>query len=130
MATELVILLLAVLLAVAHLSLYAVVGNLQLGVGYTAGPRDEPPTGLSLHGRRLKRSYENYLETLPWFAIALVVAHLAGKADATVHLCGWVYLVARVAYIPAYVAGIPFLRSAVWAVATAMILIITLRTLL
>ncbi|MEO1207351.1 MAG: MAPEG family protein [Pseudomonadota bacterium] len=130
MATELVQLLLAVLLAFAHFAVYGVVANIQLGVTYTAGPRDEPPKGLSTNAHRLKRSYENYLETLPWFAIAVVVANLSGKADQTVHAYAWIYLAARIIYVPAYIVDIPYTRSAVWSVATLMILLITIHGLL
>ena len=130
MALELVQLLLAVLLAFAHFTGYAVVANKELGVGYTTGPRDTPPDALSKRGKRLKRSYENYLETLPWFAIAVVVTHLAGKADGWVHAFAWIYLTARILYIPAYLTDVPYVRSAVWTVATSMILLITLRAFL
>lgn len=129
MAVELTQLLFAVLLAFGHLVVYGVVANLELGVGYTAGPRDEPPTGLSMRAQRIGRAFSNYLETLPWFAIAVIVAHLGQRIDDVVITCGWVYLVARVLYLPIYVIDIPYTRSAVWAVATGAILTIVIRTL-
>ncbi|MEM8878548.1 MAG: MAPEG family protein [Pseudomonadota bacterium] len=130
MTPDLVALLCAVLLAAVQLALYAVPGNLDLGVKYTAGPRDEPPDGLSVTTKRIKRAYENHLETLPWFAIAVLVAHMTGQADGVTAAASWTYLAGRVMYIPLYVFGVPFLRSAVWAVATGAILTIVLRTLL
>lgn len=129
MPTELLQLSLAVLLAFVQLTLYAVKGNLDLGVGYTAGPRDTAPEGASTTCLRLKRAYENHLETLPWFAIAVLVAHLTNTADTIVIASGWAYLAARALYVPAYVSGIPFLRSVIWAAATLAILVITLRPL-
>ena len=103
---------------------------MELGTGYTAGPRDEPPRGLSKFCARLKRAYENHNETLPWFIGAVLAVHLAGKADATALLAGWTYLGARVLYLPAYVAGIPWLRSIIWGVATTAIFVIVFRALI
>ncbi|MEM6666571.1 MAG: MAPEG family protein [Pseudomonadota bacterium] len=129
MTPDLLVLLLAVLLAFLQLVLYAVPGNLELGVRYTAGPRDAPPV-LGTRTARIKRAYENHLETLPWFAIAVLVAHLTGKADGATATAAWVYLGARVAYVPLYVLGVPYLRSAVWAVALFAILFIVLKALI
>jgi len=129
-ATELEQLLYAVLLAVAHLVAFGVVANWQLGVRYTAGPRDAAPgEDLSPAGGRLGRAFNNYLETLPWFAIAVIAAHLAERVDSTTIVAGWVYLGARVIYLPAYVVDIPYLRSLIWMVATFAILTIVFRTL-
>ncbi|MEL6372906.1 MAG: MAPEG family protein [Pseudomonadota bacterium] len=127
MPTELMQPVLAVLLAFAHLVVYALIANAQVGTAYLAGPRDTPNTGLSIGAARMKRAFENHLQTLPWFAIVMVVAHLSKQVDDTVITCGWIYLAARVLYIPAYVVHIPLVRSAVWAIATGMIIIIAVR---
>jgi uncharacterized MAPEG superfamily protein len=127
---ELLILLLAVLLAFVQLILYAIPGNLELGPKYTAGPRDEPPSGLSVRTQRIKRAYENHIETLPWFAIVVLVAHLTDQTDSITTIAAWTYLAARIAYIPLYVFGVFALRSVVWAIAFFAILTILLRTLL
>ena len=131
MATELQQLLLAVLLGAGYMLVYGVIANLELGVKYTAGPRDTLPEGLSVTGRRAGRALANYLETLPWFAIAMMVAHLAQKVDGVIITAGWVYLAARVLYLPAYLfIEIPFLRSIVWGVGLFAIMTIVIRILL
>ena len=130
MSPELFVLLLAVALAIAQLILYAVPGNLELGARYTAGPRDTPPHGHSVRSARIKRAYDNHLETLPWFAIVVIVAYLTNKTDAVTTAAAWTYLVARIAYIPLYVFGVFALRSLVWAVAFFAIITILVRTLL
>ena len=129
MTTDLAMLLLAVVLAFAQLVAFAIIGNLEVGPRYTGGPRDEPMPPLSPLCGRLKRAYENHLETLPWFAIAVIVTHLAGRADAVTAGASIAYLAARVAYVPAYVSGVPYLRSAIWTVATAAILVIVIKAL-
>ena len=130
MAVELQQLLLAVLLAAAQLGIFAIVANIQLGTRYTAGPRDSEPVGLSVSAQRMRRAFANHLETLPWFAIAVITGHLAGKVDAVTIGAGWVYLAARALYMPAYVIDVPLTRSIIWTIATASILTIVVRTLI
>lgn len=121
----------ALLLAALHLTLYAILANVEIGPDYTAGPRDRPPPEpMSATLARLGRAWENCNETLPWFAVAMFAAHLGGKVDASVIAAGWTYLAARVVYLPVYVFGIPYLRSAVWSVATGAILFIAIVSLL
>jgi uncharacterized MAPEG superfamily protein len=129
MTPELQVLLYAVLLAAVQLGLYAIPGNRELGIKYTAGPRDAAPDGLSVRTARIKRAYENHLETLPWFAIAVLVAHATGQGDGVTAFASWTYLTARVIYVPLYVFGVFMLRSVAWAIATGAILVIVLRTL-
>ena len=128
MTTDLTMLVFACLLALVQMLLYAVPGVRQLGMGYALGPRDD---GFKITGiaGRLQRAYLNHLETLPLFAIVVLVAHVAGKADATTAFASQLYLGARIAYVPAYASGIPWLRSIVWGVALAGILIILFKAL-
>ena len=105
----------AVLLAAVQLVLYAVPANLQLGPDYTAGPRDERRDLGGIAGR-LHRAFLNHVEGLVLFTGAVVVV-VVGHASGPATEAGAVtYLAARVLYVPAYVSGIPYLRSAIWAV--------------
>ncbi|MBV6656832.1 MAG: MAPEG family protein [Devosiaceae bacterium] len=131
MTPELLVLLLAVILAVIQLAFYAVPANMELESGYAAGPRDRPPaTQLSDRTRRAKRAYENHLETLPWFAIVVIVAHLTGQTSAVTAIAARVYLGARIAYVPLYLFGVFGLRSLAWLIATLAILTILVGTLI
>ncbi len=123
MTMELHILVYAALLALAQLILFAIPGAAQLGLGYTVGPRDDARDVPGIAGR-LQRAYRNHLETLPLFAIAVVVLVIAGKTTPTTALAAQVYLAARILYIPAYVSGLPWLRSVIWAVAMLAILVL------
>ncbi|MGD1924041.1 MAG: MAPEG family protein [Paracoccaceae bacterium] len=115
MSPEVTVLGWAVVLAFAQLVLYAVPGNLQLGVGYTMGPRDEarPMSGI---GGRFQRAFNNHIEGLALFAAAVAVIEWGEVNSQATATAAWIYLGARVAYVPAYAAGIPGLRSAIWAV--------------
>ena len=66
---------------------------------------------------RAKRASDNMNENLPLFAVAVIVVHLAGKADATSALGAQIFLAGRVAHALTYIAGIPFLRTGMWTVA-------------
>ncbi|WP_340107988.1 MAPEG family protein [Pikeienuella sp. HZG-20] len=128
MTSELTALALAGLVQVAQLALMAVAANRQLGAEKTTGPRDEP---LFLTGAagRLKRAMENHFEGLILFTIAVVAVTLGGAGTGFTAGCAWVYLAARILYVPAYVSGVPYLRSAIWGIgfgATALMLIAAL----
>jgi uncharacterized MAPEG superfamily protein len=128
MPTELRILALAGLLQIVQFVLMAVPVNLQLGVAWTGGPRDEPRHIDGIAGR-LKRAFDNHFEALIMFTLAVIVVTLGDRTGPFTAGCAWIYLAARVLYIPAYVSGIPLLRSAIWFVgflATAAMIVAAL----
>jgi uncharacterized MAPEG superfamily protein len=88
-----------------------------------AGNREELPAVTGWAGRA-RRAHSNMLENLLVFAIVVIVAHVAGRANATTALGAALFFWARLAYAILYVAGIPWLRTAAWAVALAGILAI------
>jgi len=47
---------------------------------------------------------------------------LAGKASALTAIAAWVWLAARAVYLPLYAAGVPRVRTYVWAVALLALL--------
>ena len=73
-----------------------------------------PLTGVA---GRLHRANNNFLETFVFFAAAVLAVVVAGKANAQTALGVQLYFWARLAYLPAYAAGVPYLRSVIWAVA-------------
>lgn len=114
MTPELTALTLAALLQVVQYVLMAVPANMQLGPKVTAGPRDRPIELKGVAGR-LHRALNNHFEGLILFAIAVVVVTLGGQATGYTAACAWVYLGARVLYIPAYAFGWAPWRSVIWA---------------
>lgn len=113
MTTELTILVYAALLQVAQFLVYSVAANLQLGVKITAGPRDSMPEITGVTGR-LQRAFNNHFEALVLFSIAVAAVTLADKSTSVTQLCAFVYIIARILYIPAYLSGIFMLRSIIW----------------
>ena len=81
--------------------------------GYTewnAGPRDEP-FDLGPVAGRLRRAYKNFLETFAFFAIIVICLNFATKSDGVSIGGAWLYLVARIVYVPLYALGIKGPRS-------------------
>ena len=128
MTVELTILAYAALLQVIQWGLMAVSLNMQLGLKVTTGPRDTPPEMHGIPGR-LYRAFNNHFEGLILFTIAVVIVTLGQQSSETTQTCAYIYLAARVLYIPAYISGIIMLRSSIWFVgfgATVVMIVVSL----
>ncbi len=131
MTPELTVLVIAALLLVVHFCWVAVRANLEIGTEYFLTPRDDaPPRELSPGLARLRRAFANHLETFPLFIVAVVALALAGKSSGLTVACAWLYLGARVLYVPAYLYGWNPGRSLIWAVGFAATLIMLVAALL
>ena len=105
MTPELTVLALAVLLLLVQLAWAATRANLEVGSAWFLSPRDTPGPELSRGTNRLKRAYANHVEALvPFAAVALLVA-VSGQSTGVTAACAWIYLAARVLYVPAYLYG-------------------------
>lgn len=124
MTTELHILAWALVLALIQVLLPSVIRSRETGLGHNGGPRDEPGPPVGKLTGRLMRAQSNLFETLPVFAGAILIAHLAGREGQLTLWGAWLYIIARVVYLPLYAAGIPFLRSLVWLVSLLGILLV------
>ena len=128
MPVELKVLGYAALLQVVQFIVMAVPVNLQLGVAYAVGNRDEQRQATGVPGR-LKRALENHSEGLILFTIAVLVVVLGEASNPMTENCAWAYLWARILYVPAYASGIILVRSLIWSVgfvATTIMLIVAL----
>ena len=75
---------------------------------------------------RARRAHTNMVENLGPFAALVLVAHVAGKADATTALGSQLFFVARVAHAGVYIVGVPYLRTLVFgAGVVAQLMILT-----
>jgi len=54
----------------------------------------------------------------------VLAAHLLQRHDHLTVLGAQLYFWARVAYVPAYAAGIPYLRTSIWAASIAGIVLV------
>lgn len=128
MPVELKILGYAALLQFVQFIVMAIPVNVQLGVAYTGGNRDEQKQATGIAGR-LKRALDNHFEGLILFTIAVLVVTLGNASSQLTEYCAWAYLWARILYVPAYASGVFLIRSLIWSVgfiATAVMLIAAL----
>ncbi|WP_282059231.1 MAPEG family protein [Roseobacter litoralis] len=118
MTPELTVLALAALLQVAQMGAYSVAGNMQIDAKTAFGPRDTPVhlTGVAA---RLQRAMNNHFEGLILFSIAVGVVSISGQSTGFTAACAWVYLAARIAYVPAYAFGLSPWRSIIWMIGVA-----------
>ncbi|WBU58304.1 MAPEG family protein [Paracoccus sediminicola] len=128
MTTELTVLALAGLLQACQFALFAIRANLELGPAVTMGPRDKP-VQLSKMTGRLQRAMANHFEGLALFTIAVVVVTLADESSWLTASCAWIYLIARVLYVPAYAFGWTPWRSVIWVVGFAATMLMILAAL-
>ena len=129
MTTELTYLAWTLVLALVYIGLPSQLRTFETGTAYNASPRDDdgPPVG-KITGR-LQRAQKNLFETLPLFIGAVLIAHLANHDGA---LTGWgvaLYFWARVVYLPLYAFGIPYLRSLVWLLSLAGLILVIVADL-
>lgn len=131
MSVELTVLTLAALLQGLQFVVYAVPANREIGPGYTMSARDrEPSRALSDRTARLGRALDNHFEGLILFGIAVGVVQMSAQNTAFTAACAWVYLVARVLYVPAYALGLRPHRSLIWAVGFAATMLMLLAALI
>jgi uncharacterized MAPEG superfamily protein len=119
MTTELTYLALTLLLALVQVMLPAAARTVEFGSKWNAGARDTTPEARKPLTGRLERAQANLYETLPLFIGAVLIAHVAGAHGV---LTAWgtaLYFWARVVYVPLYALGVPYVRSLVWLVSLA-----------
>jgi uncharacterized MAPEG superfamily protein len=124
MTTELTLLGWTLVLALIQVLLPAMLRNRETGIAYNASARDTPSVPVGTLTGRMQRAQHNLFETLPVFAAAILIAHVAGREGPLTQWGAWLYLLARIVYVPLYAAGIPYLRSLAWVVSVAGILLV------
>ena len=128
MTPELTVLALAAILQFGQIALAGRSMNRDVGMDWSAGPRDDQPQ-LSVMTGRLRRAVSNHFEALALFTIAVLVVSLSGKAGTLTALCAWLYLAARILYVPAYAYGWTPWRSVIFGIGALATLVMLLTAL-
>lgn len=117
MTFELWLLLYASLLGLVHMTAASFTFKAQVGNAYTVGARDEAiqPTGVA---GRLHRAQQNFLKTFPLFAVCVLINFVTGTAGALSYWGCILYVSGRTLFLPLYAAGIPWIRTFSWNIAT------------
>lgn len=119
MPVELKILSLGAVLLFVHIFTATRFKTAQYGRTWNVGARDgalPPPNEMT--GRTM-RAQANFQETFPIAIVALLGVVVAGRTSEWTAIGGWIWLGARIVYLPLYAAGIPVVRTIVYTISIA-----------
>ena len=116
MPIELKILALGAVLLFVHIFTATRFKTAQYGRKWNVGARDEALPPADVMSGRTMRAQANFQETFPIAIVALLGVVLANRTSEWTALGGWIWLGARVIYLPLYAAGVPVVRTIVWTV--------------
>lgn len=103
------------LCAVLLLALYLIQGvyTTITAPKWGVGARDEAREK-SVFAGRLDRTVQNHIEAMMVFAPLVLIAHALGISNDLTTWGAGLFLGARVAFVPLYFLGVPWLRTLVW----------------
>ena len=119
MAVELKIAALGALLLLVHIFAAVHLKTKQYGRKWNVGARDESLPPLDPVAGRLARAQANFQETFPVAIVALLGVVIAGRTSALTALGGWIWIGARTTYLPLYAFGVPVVRTGVFTISIA-----------
>ena len=114
MTTELWLLVASVILGLVHLIAASHLISFQYGYRWTASSREEPVPPLRGLANRVDQATTNFLETFPFFAALVLVAHVTQHHSLLTFWGAHLYFWARLGYLLAAAAGYALLRSLVF----------------
>jgi uncharacterized MAPEG superfamily protein len=113
----------SVLLFLVHVVLQGQLATRDRGLAWNAGPRDGEPPPLSPVASRAERALANFSQSWPAFVVAALAVVVAGRTGAWSQVGAWLWFLARIAYLPLYVLGVPYIRTLAWGAALLGILL-------
>ncbi|MEY4784948.1 MAG: hypothetical protein RIR41_2883 [Pseudomonadota bacterium] len=128
-SNEITMLWASALLGTVYLLAAVIPSVLGRGMPWAAGPRDEPAPAIGKLGARLDRAWKNFVETFPLFVAAVLVEAQVPQDSEIAAIGAQLYFWGRVAFLPLYAIGVPFLRTIAWTVALAGIVMVLLGAL-
>jgi len=131
MTTELTVLAWGCVLALVHVFAAIRAKTRQYGTRWNMSARDEEQAPLNPVAGRLARAQANFFETFPVMIAAVLIVTAAQLQSQWTALGAWLWLGARIVYLPLYGFGVPVARSLAWTASLiGLILVLTpaLRT--
>ena len=126
MSMDLKYLLFSVLLTFVQVLIAAASANQAVGLNTLAGNR-EGMAELTGFAGRARRAHLNMIENMVLFAVLVLIAAVAGKANAMTAMGALIFFWARLIYAVIYLIGIPWLRTLAWAVSVIGMVMIALQ---
>lgn len=113
MSSELSVLALFGLVVMGTIFLQVLLAVPQVGLPYLSSARDadKPLNGVA---GRCVRCVENSVVALALFATSVLLLHAVSGFSSATLLAAQIFLIARLAFVLVYLAGIPYLRTVVW----------------
>ncbi len=111
MPVELTIIAWGMALLLVHIFAAGHAKTRQYGAKWNMGARDESLPPLNPLAGRLVRAQANFMETLPIAIVALISVVVADRTSEWTAMGGWIWLGARLLYLPVYGLGIPVVRT-------------------
>ena len=102
-------------------------GSVPGGIRWIFYNRDTDLKGVAPWGGRAVRAHANLADNLAMYAAVIGIANVTGATDGTTLVAGSVLLAARLLHAMVYIAGIPYLRTAVFAVGQLAMLVYVWR---
>ena len=124
MTIELKILAWSVCLGLASVLIAAALVTSQRGLEWNVGNRDGEPKPLTGAAARASRASRNFLETFAFFAAAVLAVTLVKGSSPHTALGAQLYFWGRLAYLPLYIIGIPYVRTLAWAASLVGLLMV------
>jgi len=111
-------------LALVHIFAAVRFKTRQYGTKWNVGARDEEvPPPQPIVGR-LARAQANFYETFPLYAAAAIIVSVAHLNNRWTAMGALLWIGARIVYLPLYAAGVPYVRTAAWAVSLVGIVMV------
>ena len=125
--SELTCLELSVLLWVAHVLTQAIAARGEFGDAYLFTPRDTQPVAKGLACGRATRALGNYVENYGPFAAMALALIATGQGGGMGAIGATVWILARIVYLPIYLMGVIYVRTALWAISVIGLLMMLAR---
>jgi uncharacterized MAPEG superfamily protein len=106
----------SIALGLAYVLIAATFATHQRGLRWNASNRDGESRPLTGAAARAVRANANFLETFPFFAAAVLAVAFSKTNTPHTAFGAELYFWARLAYLPIYIIGIPYVRTVVWAI--------------
>jgi uncharacterized MAPEG superfamily protein len=127
MTLDLQLLTWSVVLLLAHIMVQGALVAPLRGAVWNAGPRDEGQPPLGKYPGRAQRALENFKETYPAFIALAVALAITGRASDAGTLGAELWFAGRLAYLPLYLFGVPWLRSLAYGVSLVGLVMMFMR---
>ena len=125
MTIELKMLVWSVVLGLVHVLATGMITTGQHGIPYGLSSRDEKRDVTGMGGRVL-RAFNNFMQTFPFFAAAVLTAHVLGRHNASTVFGAMLYFWARVAFVFLYAFNVIVVRTLAFGVALVGIVMVLL----